>query len=92
MTSGSEVSGCYYDAGQTACGVSSGEDTATARTAEEMRSDSFLALLGDSFKRDAYALVNGGYPLLTWQSTEDADSIDRVVEMIAAIGYGYVGQ
>ncbi|PWM37402.1 MAG: hypothetical protein DBX65_01185, partial [Oscillospiraceae bacterium] len=86
VTSGNEVSGCYYDAGQTACGVSSGEDTATARTAEEMRSDSFLALLGDSFKRDAYALVNGGYPLLTWQSTEDADSIDRVAEMIAAIG------
>ncbi len=86
VTSRNEISGCYYDSALTACGVSDGNDVTVARTAEEMRTAAFLALLGNDFKADAYALVNGGCPLLTWQSAGDADSIDRVSELIAAIG------
>lgn len=51
-----------------------------------MKSDDFSALLGDGFKKDRYALVNSGYPLVYWQNTEDADAVDSVTEKIAAIG------
>ena len=46
----------------------------------------FLALLGEKFKKDEYSLVNGGYPLLYWQKTFDADDVNEVVEKINDIG------
>lgn len=45
-----------------------------------MKSPEFLALLGEKFKKDEYSLVNGGYPLLYWQKTFDADDVNEVVE------------
>ena len=86
LTSGSTVADCYYDPTRTASGVSNGNDTASDRTAEEMKSEAFLARLGAAFKSDRYALKNGGYPLLAWQRTEAADAVDEVTEKIAGIG------
>ena len=41
-----------------------------------------MSLLGSSFKKDRYDLENGGYPLLYWEKTEDADNIDEVISAI----------
>ena len=86
VTSDNEIVNCYYNSGETKRGVSNGKDTAIGKTPEEMKADGLLRLLGDSFKEDRYALVNDGYPLLSWQKTEDAEEIDRVTDMIAEIG------
>lgn len=86
VTRDNTLTDCYYDADAIACGVSNGNDTTTGKTAAEMQTADFAALLGDAFKPDRYALVNGGYPLLAWQSTEEADAIDAVAEAIRAIG------
>ena len=51
-----------------------------------MKSPEFLALLGEKFKQDEYSLVNGGYPILYWQKTFDADDVNEVVEKINDIG------
>ena len=50
-----------------------------------MKEDAFLALLGEGFKKDSYAIVNSGYPLAVWQKTEEADAVDAVIAMIDAI-------
>ena len=86
VTSRNEIIDCYYNSDITDCGVSNGTDTTAGKTSEEMKSDDFSALLGDGFKKDRYALVNSGYPLVYWQNTEDADAVDSVTEKIAAIG------
>ncbi len=86
VTSGNEITNCYYNSETAACGVSNGTDTAIGKMTAEMKSDEFLALLGDSFKADRYSLVNDGYPLLVWQKTEDADAVDDVIAKIDAIG------
>ena len=86
VTSGNEIVNCYYDSKVTAYGVSHGNDTTIGKTTEEIKSDEILNLLGDEFKRDEYALVNCGYPLLSWQKTEEADEINAVADKITAIG------
>lgn len=85
-TSDNEIKNCYYDSTSISCGVSWGTDTTVGQSSDAMKSDEFIALLGDSFKKDAYALVNGGYPILYWQETGDADEITAVIEKIDAIG------
>ena len=86
MTSDNTVENCYYDSSATEKGVSNGNFAAAAKTSEEMKSDEFPKLLGSAFKKDEYALVNNGYPLVYWQKTEDADSVNEVINKIAAIG------
>lgn len=86
VTSDNEISNCYYNSELNTCGVSSGNDTAVGKTAAEMKADGMPGLLGEDFKCDKYSLVNGGYPLLGWQKTYDADEIDLVTGKIAAIG------
>lgn len=86
VTSGNVIENCYYDKNSAAVGVASGNDTVTGKTAEEMASKEFATLLGEAFKCDRYELINGGYPILSWQSTADADNIDSVIAMIDAIG------
>ena len=86
VTSGNTVSDCYYLTDRTSCGISNGNDTTEGKTAEELRADEMLSLLGESFKRDPYGLVNAGFPLLAWQKTGDADAVDAVRDAIAAIG------
>lgn len=86
VTRNNEITNCYYNSERISCGVSNGTDTATGKTTVEMKSEEFLALLGNSFKADSYALVNNGYPLVYWQKTEDADAIDETIEKINAIG------
>lgn len=67
-------------------GVLGNNDTTEGRTDTELKSDGFLLLLGSSFKEDKYALVNQGYPLLFWQTTEDADRVTDVIAKIESIG------
>ncbi len=86
VTSYNEIIDCYYDSAVTACGVSNGSDMSTGKSIDEMRSEEFLALLGEYFKADMYALENNGCPLLFWQNTENADAIHEVISKIEAIG------
>ncbi len=85
VTSDNVIENCYFDSSVTAEGSGDGEGV-VGKTALEMSADAFAALLGELFKVDKYALVNSGYPILTWQSTEDADDIDTVIAAIDAIG------
>lgn len=86
MTSENTVADCYYDAGLNSCGVAHGEDTTVGKTAQQLQDKAMLTLLGDAFKADPYALENGGYPLLTWQSTASAEAVDAVRALVDAIG------
>ena len=85
VTRDNEIENCYFNSDVTPVGIP-GDDGAVGKTASELRSDAFLTLLGEGYKADAYALVNGGFPLLLWQQTEEADGIDAVIAAIAAIG------
>ena len=46
-----------------------------AETAAQMQSAAFVSTLGDGFKKDA-GMVNGGYPVLSWQKSEAKDYIE----------------
>ncbi len=85
-----EVTGAYFEKGSASAGIGTNGDetviTAVEKTADEMKSDELLDLLGEAFKKDGYGFVNGGYPILTWQNTEQADAINAVTEKISAIG------
>lgn len=85
VTRDNEIENGYFNSDVTSVGIP-GDDGAVGKTASELRSDAFLTLLGEGYKADAYALVNGGFPLLLWQQTEEADEIDAVIAAIAAIG------
>ena len=51
----------------------------TAKTADELKSDDVLTLLGSGFKKDL-GKVNGGYPVLSWQTSEGTDVPDVPVQ------------
>ena len=85
VTRDNEIENGYFNSDVTPVGIP-GDDGAVGKTASELRSDAFLTLLGEGYKADAYALVNGGFPLLLWQQTEEADEVDAVIAAIAAIG------
>ncbi len=61
-------------------------DTTSALGKAQMKDGTLLSSLGGAFKADPYDLVNGGYPILVWQNTDDADAVDRVIALIDAIG------
>ena len=62
------LSNIYYLEGTSEKGV--GRDgNATVKTAEELKAASMSAALGDGFKRDLGS-VNGGYPVLSWQTSD----------------------
>ncbi len=86
ITNKNTVKNCYYNSELCLCGISNGSDTTVGKTADEMRKEAFVTLLGLGYKADRYALANGGYPLLSFQSTEEADSVDKITADIAAIG------
>ena len=71
----------YFLEGTASNGVSSTEGTPTAeyasKTAEEMRSAEFAAILGEAFNNDTDG-INGGMPVLTWQggSAEQPNEIE----------------
>ncbi len=84
------VEDCYYLAGSCeAGGISKDagiEDTTASLSEAQMKDGTLLSSLGDAFKVDPYELVNGGYPILLWQATEEADAVDEVISLIDAIG------
>lgn len=83
------VENCYYDTSACETAFGDGEpetDKVEGKSSQEMMSDEILALLGDGFKKDKLQLVNGGYPLVQWQKTEDADNVEDVIGKIDAIG------
>ena len=88
VTDDNEAANVYFEQGSAAAGFGyNGDETAIIaeeKTADEMKE--LLNLLGEAFKKDEYGLVNGGYPILTWQNTEEADEIKAVTEIIEAIG------
>ena len=86
LTNDNRVEECYYDSSVTENGIGDGDGSTTGETTEFMKSPEFLALLGEKFKKDEYSLVNGGYPILYWQKTFDADDVNEVVEKINDIG------
>ena len=86
LTNDNRVQECYYDSSVTENGIGDGDGSTTGETTEFMKSPEFLALLGEKFKQDEYSLVNGGYPILYWQKTFDADDVNEVVEKINDIG------
>lgn len=71
----------YFLEGTASNGVSSTEGTPMAeyasKTAEEMRSAEFAAILGEAFNNDTDG-INGGMPVLTWQggSAEQPNEIE----------------
>ena len=88
VTPGNVFENCYYNSEISDSGLGRGmeNEEVIAMASDEMRSEEFLALLGESFTEDPYGLANNGYPLLYWQRTYDADDIDEVIEKIGAIG------
>ena len=86
VTGDNTITNCYFNSASAASGIGSGSGDVTAMTADEMKDASFVARLGDAFRSDKYALANAGYPILTWQATEDADAIDAAIAKIDAIG------
>lgn len=62
------LSNIYYLEGTSEKGVGRDGD-ATVKTADELKAAAMPAALGDGFKRDLGG-VNGGYPVLTWQTSE----------------------
>ncbi len=84
-TRNNQIINCYYNSEINSVGISNGTQTATGKTTAGMKEDAFLALLGEGFKKDSYAIVNSGYPLAVWQKTEEADAVDAVIAMIDAI-------
>lgn len=85
-SNGNTITNCYFDSSMTEKGVSNGDYTTVAKTSEEMKAEEFLTILGTSFKKDEYALVNGGYPLVYWQNTEEADEVNEAINKIETIG------
>ena len=86
LTSGSQSSNCYYDSSKSERGISNDTDNTVGKTADEMKTAEFVALLGEGFQQDRYGIVNGGYPLCAWQDTSAANIVDEVVAKINAIG------
>ena len=86
VTSDNEITNCYYDSSKSTCGISNGTDNTVGKTAQEMSTAEFVALLGNGFQQDRYGIVNNGYPLCDWQDCSAANAVDFVVDKINAIG------
>ena len=63
------LSNNYYLEGTADKAVGNGDATAAVKTVDELKAAAMPAALGDGFKRDLGG-VNGGYPVLTWQTSE----------------------
>ena len=59
----STVENCYYLMGTATAGANGNEQTADPKSAEEMKSPAFAALLGDGFM-----VKSGDYPALKWET------------------------
>lgn len=59
----STVENCYYLIGTATAGANGNSQTATSKTADEMKSAAFAALLGSAFMAKA-----GDYPALSWET------------------------
>lgn len=59
----STVENCYYLMGTATAGANGNEQTADPKSAEEMKSAAFAALLGEAFMAKA-----GDYPALSWET------------------------
>lgn len=59
----STVENCYYLMGTATAGANGNSQTATSKTADEMKSPAFAALLGDGFM-----VKSGNYPALSWET------------------------
>ena len=59
----STVENCYYLMGTATAGANGNSQTATSKTADEMKSPAFAALLGDGFM-----VKSGDYPALKWET------------------------
>ena len=66
---GSSFENCYWLSGSADMGVyNKTPDSVAEKSAAEMKNADFLALLGNDFAADSDG-VNGGYPVLRWQSS-----------------------
>lgn len=65
----STVENCYYLMGTATAGANGNEQTADPKSAEEMKSPAFAALLGEAFMAKA-----GDYPALSWETPTAAVS------------------
>lgn len=65
----STVENCYYLMGTATAGANGNEQTAGPKSAEEMKSPAFAALLGEAFMAKA-----GDYPALSWETPTAAVS------------------
>lgn len=57
---------------------------AEAKTADEMKSDDFITLIGSGFKKDSDR-VNKGYPLVSWQKSEYIAETDVTINKTEAV-------
>lgn len=65
----STVENCYYLMGTATAGANGNEQTADPKSADEMKSAAFAALLGDGFM-----VKSGDYPALSWETPTAAVS------------------
>lgn len=65
----STVTNCYYLDTTASAGANGNSQTATSKTADEMKSPAFAALLGDGFM-----VKSGDYPALSWETPTAAVS------------------
>ena len=83
-----QVHNSHYLAGTAEYAVASKKFTGSQKTADEMRSESFAALLGEAFAPDTHGL-NGGYPVLVWQKPAHTHTYTEVVTAPTCTDKGY---
>ena len=83
-----QVHNSHYLADTAEYAVASKKFTGSQKTADEMRSESFAALLGEAFAPDTHGL-NGGYPVLVWQKPAHTHTYTAVVTAPTCTEKGY---
>ena len=83
-----QIKNSHYLADTAEYAVASKKFTGSQKTADEMRSESFAALLGEAFAPDTHGL-NGGYPVLVWQKPAHEHTYTAVVTAPTCTDKGY---
>lgn len=79
---------CYYLTGTAQYASGTKNFVGTSKSADEMKSELFVKTLGEAFKADEDGL-NGGYPVLAWQSAKHEHSYTADVTAPTCTERGY---
>ena len=83
-----QIHNSHYLADTAEYAVASKKFTGSQKTADEMRAESFAALLGAAFAPDTHG-INGGYPVLVWQKPAHTHTYTEAVTPPTCTEKGY---